>query len=107
MLAIIEALKDWRHFLEGLPNCFEIITDHGNLRYWHSAQDLSRRQVRWALYLSRFDFILVHHPGKANTQADPLSHMPQHRVVDSDDNQQKIVLKPEHFHTLAVIASIL
>ena len=107
MLAIIEALKDWRHFLEGLPNRFEIITDHGNLRYWRSAQDLSRRQVRWALYLSRFDFVLVHRPGKANTQADPLSRMPHHRVTDSDDNQQKVVLRPEHFHMLAATASTL
>ena len=28
MLAIIEALNDWRHFLEGLPEAFEIITNH-------------------------------------------------------------------------------
>lgn len=41
MLAIIEALKDWRHFLEGLPELFEIVTDHRNLKYWSTAQDLS------------------------------------------------------------------
>ena len=45
MLAIIEALKDWRHFLEGLPQPFEIVTDHLNLEYWRTAQDLSRRQA--------------------------------------------------------------
>ena len=58
MLAIIEALKDWRNFLEGLPEPFEIITDHQNLEFWKTAQDLSRRQARWALWLSRFDFHL-------------------------------------------------
>ena len=72
MLAIIEALKDWQHFLEGLPNPFEIVTDHSNLQYWRTAQDLSRRQARWATYLSRFHFHLTHRPGKANTQADPV-----------------------------------
>ena len=41
MLAIIEALKDWHHFLEGLPNPFGIITDHSNLQYWRTAQYLS------------------------------------------------------------------
>ena len=41
MLAIIEALKDWRNFLEGLPQPFEIITDHQNLEFWRTAQDLS------------------------------------------------------------------
>jgi hypothetical protein len=45
MLAVITALKDWRHFLEGLPHPFEIITDHSNLEYWRTAQNLSRRQV--------------------------------------------------------------
>ena len=48
MLAIIEALKDWQHFLEGLPDPFEIVTNHSNLQYWRTAQDLSRRQARWA-----------------------------------------------------------
>ena len=41
MLAIIEALKDWRNFLEGLPDPFEILTDHHNLEHWRTAQDLS------------------------------------------------------------------
>jgi hypothetical protein len=102
MLAIIEALKDWRHFLEGLPNPFEIVTDHANLAYWRSAQDLSRRQARWALYLSRFEFSLSHRPGKANTQADPLSRLESHQVHDGDDNQQQVVLKPEWFARLAM-----
>jgi hypothetical protein len=34
MLAIIRALEDWRHYLEGLPEPFDIITDHHNLQYW-------------------------------------------------------------------------
>lgn len=33
MLAITEALKDWQQFLEGLPEPFEIITDHCNLEF--------------------------------------------------------------------------
>ena len=46
LLSIIRALEDWRHYLEGLPEPFEIITDHKNLEYWHTAQHLSRRQAR-------------------------------------------------------------
>ena len=99
MLAIIRALEDWRHFLEGLP--FEIISDHKNLEYWRTAKDLTRRQARWALWLSRFDFILTHKPGKTNTQADPLSRMSSHAVSDADDNVGQIVLKPERFARLA------
>ena len=34
MLAIIQALEDWRHFLEGARHKFEIWTDHKNLEYF-------------------------------------------------------------------------
>lgn len=42
MLAIIRALEDWQHYLEGLPAPFKIVTDHRNLEYWHTVQNLSR-----------------------------------------------------------------
>ncbi len=28
MLVVVRALEDWRHYLEGLPHPFDIITDH-------------------------------------------------------------------------------
>ncbi|EEB89418.1 hypothetical protein MPER_12483, partial [Moniliophthora perniciosa FA553] len=102
MLAIIRALEDWRHYLEGLPESFEIITDHQNLEYWRTAQDLSRRQARWSLWLSRFDFRLTHKPGKTNTQADPLSRIPALQVTDAEDHQGQVVLRPERFMRIAV-----
>jgi hypothetical protein len=63
MLAIIRALKEWQHFVEGARHDIEIWTDHHNLEYFMSAKKLNRRQVRWLLYLSRFDFNLHHQPG--------------------------------------------
>jgi transposase InsO family protein len=101
MLAIIRALEDWRHYLEGLPEPFDIVTDHRNLQYWRTAQDLTRRQARWSLYLSRFDFHLTHKPGITNTQADPLSRLPSPLVTDADDNRAQVVLRPDHFTSLA------
>ena len=46
MLAIIRALQAWRQYLKGLPSQFEIQSDHKNLEYWRTAQNLTRRQVR-------------------------------------------------------------
>jgi hypothetical protein len=46
MLTITEALKDWRQFLAGLNNPFEIWTDHRNLEFWHTTQHLTHRQTR-------------------------------------------------------------
>jgi len=73
MLAIIWCLEAWRHFLEGAKNQFEIWTDHKNLEYFMKAQKLNRRQVRWSLYLSRFDFALKHVAGKNMGRVDSLS----------------------------------
>jgi len=73
MLVVIQCLEAWRHFLEGVKGKFEIWLDHKNLEYFMSNQKLNRRQVRWALYLSRFDFVLKYVPGRRMGKADGLS----------------------------------
>jgi len=52
---------------------FEIWTDHKNLEYFIKAQKLNRRQAKWALYLSRFDFTLKYILGSKIRKADSLS----------------------------------
>jgi len=46
MLAIIRALEEWRHFLEGATHPVEIWTDHKNLEYFMMAKKLNCRQAR-------------------------------------------------------------
>jgi len=65
MLAIVRALEEWRHFVEGVEHRYEIWTDHKNLQYFMTAKKLNRRQARWSLLLARFNFIMHHHPGKS------------------------------------------
>jgi hypothetical protein len=79
----------------------EIWTDHKNLEYFMKAQNLTRRQARWALFLSRFDFTLHHKPGKLSTKPDTLSRRADHFKSDADDNLARIVLKPEKIRILA------
>ena len=73
ILAIIRCLEVWRYFLEGIKSQFEIWTDYKNLEYFMKAQKLNQRQIRQALYLLRFDFILKYVAGKSMRQADSLS----------------------------------
>ena len=73
MLGVIRCLEAWRHFLEGARIKFEVWTDHKNLEYFMTSQNLNHRQARWALYLSRFDFLLKHVPGSKMEKADELS----------------------------------
>jgi hypothetical protein len=104
MLAITEALKDWRMYLEGLPQPFEIITDYCNLEFWCTAQNLTRRQARWALLLADYNFVLIHKPGVENGASDGLSRQSRHKVSDAEDNNDQVVLSPKHFHHLAATA---
>ena len=85
LLAIIESLREWRHYLQGSKNPFQVFTDHDNLRYFMNTKILSRRQARWAEYLSRFHFSIIHRPGKRNP-ADGPSRRPDY-VREAQEGQ--------------------
>jgi hypothetical protein len=80
----------------------EIWTDHKNLEYFRVAQKLNRRQARWSLYLSRFDFTLHHKPGQSMGKPDALSRRADHGSGQGD-NDNLTLLAPELFriHALA------
>jgi Reverse transcriptase (RNA-dependent DNA polymerase)/RNase H-like domain found in reverse transcriptase len=58
LLAIFEAFKIWRHYLEGLTSPIDVVTDHKNLEYFAMTKLLTRRQVQWSEYLSRFNMVI-------------------------------------------------
>jgi len=101
MLAIIRALTEWRHLLEGAEHRFEILSDHQNLKSFMAAKNLNWQQARWSLYLSRFDFLLTHRPGKHCGKPDALSRCPDHRA-EGKDNEDIVLLKPEYFRVAAL-----
>ena len=76
ILVVLRYLEAWKHFLEGTVVKFKIWTDYKNLEYFIKAQKLNRRQARWALYLSRFNFMLKYVPGSKMGKADSLSRRP-------------------------------
>ena len=47
---------------------FVVFTDHKNLEYFASSKVLSRREARWAEFLSEFWFKVVYSPGHLNTK---------------------------------------
>jgi len=93
MLAIVRGLEAWRHLLEGAQFKFEIWTDHKNLEYFMKVQKLNRRQARWALYLSRFDFTLKHMAGAKMGKADGLSRRLDWKVGVDKDNENQVFIK--------------
>ena len=101
MLAIVRALEEWRHFVEGAEHRCEIWTDHKNLQYFMTAKKLNRRQARWSLLLARFDFIMHHRPGKSMGKTDALSRRSDHGT-GSEDNDNMVLLTLNFFAVRAL-----
>jgi hypothetical protein len=91
MLAVMQALEEWWHFLQGAKQKVEIWTDHKNLEYFMTAKKLNHRQAQWFLYLSRFDFVMHHRPGTSMGKCDALSRRADH-ANGSDDNRDTTLL---------------
>ena len=86
LLAIVRALEEWRHLLEGAKHPFEVWTDHKNLEYFRTSRKLNRRQARWSLYLASFDYTLHHKAGRSMGKADALSRRPDHGTGSGDND---------------------
>ncbi len=72
MLAIVSALKEWRHYLMG--NQVTVYSDHRSLQYLLSGSaDLNQRQVRWLDLLADYNLQFVYLKGEKNVVADALS----------------------------------
>jgi len=93
MLAIVRGLEVWRHLLEEAQFKFEIWTDHKNLEYFMKAQKLNRRQARWALYLSRFDFTLKYVAEAKMGKVDGLSRRSDWKIGVDKDNENQVFIK--------------
>jgi len=78
LLSIIRGLEEWRHILEGTKNTIEILNDHWNLTYFRESQNLNHRQACWSLFLSRFDFLLIHRPEQHSVKPDALPCQTDH-----------------------------
>ena len=73
LLAIFEAFKSWRQYLEGSATPIDVVTDHKNLEYFATTKRLTRRQARWSDYLSQFNLIIQFWPGRLGRKPDGLT----------------------------------
>jgi hypothetical protein len=73
LLAIFDAFRVWRHFLEGSGTPIDVVTDHKNLEYFSTTKVLTRRQAHWSEYLSQFNLVIRFRPGKLGTKPDSLT----------------------------------
>ena len=73
LMTIVRCFEEWHPELEGALHPIQVLLDHRNLEYFMSIKLLNRRQTRRAEFLSRFNFKIVSHPGKAGGKPDALT----------------------------------
>ena len=63
LLVVIRALEEWRQYLTGTQHPVTIITDHQNLTYFKSPQNLSQQQARWSMFMQDYGLVWDNCPG--------------------------------------------
>ena len=78
LLALVYALKKWRHYLFGHP--VQAYTDHESLTHWQKYRNITGRKARWVALLDEFPVEILYRPGSSNIVADTLSRRPDHQA---------------------------
>jgi len=103
LLAIVQALKEWRRYLKGSGQHFRVLTDHQNLIRFTTTKELTGRQIRWSEVLSGFDFKIEYRPGKEGGKPDALTRQKADMPEEGDERltqKERILLpKEKYFET--------
>ena len=98
MLAIINALKKWRHHLMGTLLPVKIYSDHKNLTYFKHPNDLSPRQARWFARLLHYNIELHHQSAERSARTDAFSRNPDWKPKEPR-NKGMILINPKWDHS--------
>ncbi len=74
LLVIVEAFKQWCHYLERSTHSVKVLTDHNNLHGFMNIKMLNEWQTQWAVRLAVFNFVIKHRSDKTNSVNALLRH---------------------------------
>jgi len=95
LLAIFEAFKIWRHYLEGSTSPIDIVIDHKNLEYFSTTKIPICRQARWLEYLFQFNLVICFRSGRLGTKLDALTR--QWNVYPKRGDNSYTSVNPHNF----------
>jgi len=96
LLAIFEAFKIWRHYLEGSASPIDVVMDHKNLKYFSTTKILICQQARWSEYLSQFNLVIRFCPGCLGTKPDALTR--RWDVYPKEGDNSYASVNPHNFY---------
>lgn len=94
LFAVVQALKQWRHYLLGSREPVVIETDHRSLEHIQTQPHIAPKEVRWVEYMQQYNFTMRYREGKANLVADSLSRRADHQSSELN------ISGPVESHTL-------
>jgi hypothetical protein len=75
-LAAKESLIHFQPFIEG--ERILLVTDHSGLTWAKTYENTNRRLAAWGLVFAAFpEMVIIHRPGRAHSNVDPLSRLPR------------------------------
>jgi len=64
LMALVQALTEWRQYVCNNKHRIKILTDHQSLIPFTTTKKLIERQIRWSEELSQYDIKIDYQPGK-------------------------------------------
>ena len=99
LLAIIWCFKEWQPELEGTSLPVKVFTDHKGLEYFMSTKKLTLKQIRWAEFLLKFNFVISYQSDKKSNKVNALTRKPNEQPTDNEDKRRKhsvrVLLPPD------------
>ncbi len=88
MLAIVEACRHWRHYLEGFKYPVQVLTNNRDFQGFKKNKLLQGGLGRWWETLLGYDLEIVYRTDKT-TSVDGLSHRPNYKAIAEAENREK------------------
>ena len=95
LLAVVEFVHHFRHYMYLLGREFTLRTDHNSLVWVRNFKEPEGQLARSLQKLEEYNFTIVHHRGALHSNADALSCIPCRQCGRSNHNKDEVPLDDE------------